>query len=278
MEQLTFTLLAPEVAGLKESTLRADILNTETGVSLSMCQIEFEQKHTLVVFMFLLSKVRYKNKIPSTTLYLSTSEIAEGIGVNPNSGSVRMSVSKALEELYEMGAIELLSKPKKKGSKYVVVNHVRTPELEEFEKAKAYNHLIKLNPNFVYDETCKFYVPIPDIIISHKSLKYTDKLVYLAILKFSWASSVSKTNGFKPIKLATICEFLNISESSVKRSTNKLEKLGLISKLKKVTKTNDGYSQAVKYIPLIFVARDRETHKLRVIFIDKLSKEEAWEE
>lgn len=274
----SFTCLAPEVAGLKEQTLRSTIIDDETGESLSLCQVKFKRKHTLVVFMYLLSKVRSWDNNSQLVLSESTKEIAEGIGVNSHSNSVRTQINLALVELHEIGIITLYSQPKKELTKYRVVNHIVDEDIIEFGKKKKHDHIIRLNKNFAYDKTCKFYIPMPDYIISHSELNYTDKLIYLAILKFSWSTSAKKASDFKPVKIEQIAEFLNILPLTVKRSTKKLESLGLIQKFMRTRKVDENYQRQVKYVPLVLVLFDNNAKKLSAVQLEKFESNEVWGE
>lgn len=274
----TFTCLAPEVAGLKEQDLRSTIIDTETGDNLSLCQVKFKRKHTLAVFIYLLSKVRNFDGVPHLTLMESTKNIVEGIGANPNSNSVRTQVNLSLVELHEIGIINLYSHPKKELSKYKVENRLVDEEIISFEEKKKHDHIIQLNKNFVYDKTCKFYIPMPDYIISHRELNYTDKLVYLAILKFSWSTSAKKATDFRPVKVELISEFLNLPPRTIKRSTQQLEKLGLIQKFIRTRKVDNSYQRQVKYIPLVLVLFDSQSKKLSAIQLSEFENTEVWEE
>lgn len=257
--------------------LRAPFTSLDGSHSIPICQVDFENKHSLMILFYLIGEtnhMKYNNVIKT-----SVKEICDGIGVKYSSRSIRSAVLGALAELEGYGLINSYKKEKVSFTPKYKRDFNSLKEIDPSEEnigpLKRGERLIEVDKTLIYDSNiCKYFIALPSYIISHTELNYTDKLIYLLILKLSqYSRDIDNPKVTAPISTKGLEELSGLSNRTVKRATKKLEDECLIMKNSKYISAGDEYRKVVYYYPNVIVSPKDNRVKNRTSLLNSYLRE-----
>lgn len=272
-----YVLVSPEFIftkseGFETKPLRAPFTNLDGTELMPICRMDFENKYSLMILFYLIGEtnhMKYNNVIKT-----SVKEICEGIGIKYSSRSTRSSVLASLAELEGYGLINSYIKEKVSFTPKYKRDFNSLKEIDPSEEnigpLKRGERLIEVDKSVIYDSKfCKYFIALPSYIISHKEINYTEKLVYLLILKLSqYSRDIENPKVTAPITSKQLEELGGLSNRTVKRATKKLEDEYLIRKQVQYVSAGDEYKKVTYYYPTVVVSPKDNRVKTRTAMIN----------
>lgn len=277
-----YVLVSPEfiftqLEDFETKPLRAPFTNLEGTELMPICRMDFENKYSLMILFYLIGEtnhMKYNNVIKT-----SVKEICEGIGIKYSSRSTRSSVLASLAELEGYGLINSYIKEKVSFTPKYKRDFNSLKEIDPSEEnigpLKRGERLIEVDKSVIYDaKLCKYFIALPSYIISHKELNYTDKLIYLLILKLSqYSRDIDNPKVTAPISIKDLESLSGLGSRIIKKSTKKLEDEFIIRKRTRYVSAGDEYKKVTYYYPTVVASPKDNRVKNRLGVVESYLRE-----